>query len=68
MRTKAYCAYPSIPDHWTQKCLSRCPDQVVDNSSENDESVISHGFLRRRINASEERLKGNKSLEAVKEM
>ncbi|GFU73642.1 hypothetical protein TNCV_3969571 [Trichonephila clavipes] len=29
MRTRAYCAYNSIRDHWEQRCLNRCPDQVV---------------------------------------
>ncbi|GFY29983.1 hypothetical protein TNCV_4072961 [Trichonephila clavipes] len=29
MRVRAYCAHPSIRDHWTLRCMSRCPDQVV---------------------------------------
>ncbi|GFT62523.1 uncharacterized protein TNCV_3580621 [Trichonephila clavipes] len=29
MRARAYCALPSIRDHWTLRCMSRCPDQVV---------------------------------------
>ncbi|GFT60730.1 hypothetical protein TNCV_3584411 [Trichonephila clavipes] len=28
-RAKAYCAHPSIRDHWALRCMSRCPDQVV---------------------------------------
>ncbi|GFW71728.1 uncharacterized protein TNCV_219421 [Trichonephila clavipes] len=26
---RAYCAHPSIHDHWVLRCMSRCPDQVV---------------------------------------
>ncbi|GFV14432.1 hypothetical protein TNCV_165591 [Trichonephila clavipes] len=29
MKYKAYYAYPSIRDHWAQRCMSRRPDQVV---------------------------------------
>ncbi|GFV68263.1 dorsal-ventral patterning protein tolloid [Trichonephila clavipes] len=29
MRARAYCAHPSIPDHWALRSMSRCPDQVV---------------------------------------
>ncbi|GFX98788.1 putative RNA-directed DNA polymerase from transposon X-element [Trichonephila clavipes] len=29
MRARAYCAHPSIRDHWAMKSRSRCPDQVV---------------------------------------
>ncbi|GFX03414.1 uncharacterized protein TNCV_4634261 [Trichonephila clavipes] len=29
MRARAYCAHPSIRDHWGQRCMSRCPDQVI---------------------------------------
>ncbi|GFU09130.1 hypothetical protein TNCV_1319681 [Trichonephila clavipes] len=29
MRTRAYCAHPSIRDHWVLRCMSRCPDQLV---------------------------------------
>ncbi|GFV75078.1 uncharacterized protein TNCV_4121961 [Trichonephila clavipes] len=29
MRTRAYCAHPSIRDHWVLRYMSRCPDQVV---------------------------------------
>ncbi|GFW28288.1 hypothetical protein TNCV_4639551 [Trichonephila clavipes] len=29
MRVRAYCAHPSIRDHWALKCMSRCLDQVV---------------------------------------
>ncbi|GFV54371.1 hypothetical protein TNCV_4517681 [Trichonephila clavipes] len=29
MRARAYCAHPSIRGHWTLRCMSRCPDQVV---------------------------------------
>ncbi|GFT23391.1 transposase [Trichonephila clavipes] len=29
MRARAYCAHPSIRDHWALRCMSRCPDQVV---------------------------------------
>ncbi|GFY27334.1 uncharacterized protein TNCV_2069541 [Trichonephila clavipes] len=29
MRVRAYCAHPSICDHWVLKCMSRCPEQVV---------------------------------------
>ncbi|GFV62216.1 uncharacterized protein TNCV_2034941 [Trichonephila clavipes] len=28
MRARAYCAHPSIRDHWALRCLSRCLDQV----------------------------------------
>ncbi|GFW99055.1 hypothetical protein TNCV_3008251 [Trichonephila clavipes] len=28
MRARAYCAHPSVRDHWALKCISRCPDQV----------------------------------------
>ncbi|GFU72204.1 hypothetical protein TNCV_509671 [Trichonephila clavipes] len=24
---RAYCAHPSIRDHWALQCMSRCPDQ-----------------------------------------
>ncbi|GFU30756.1 hypothetical protein TNCV_1444671 [Trichonephila clavipes] len=27
MRARAYCAHPSIRNHWALRCLSRCPDQ-----------------------------------------
>ncbi|GFW66122.1 uncharacterized protein TNCV_1710211 [Trichonephila clavipes] len=27
-RTRAYCAHPSIRDHWVLRCMGRCPDQV----------------------------------------
>ncbi|GFU94866.1 hypothetical protein TNCV_820891 [Trichonephila clavipes] len=29
MRAKAYCAHPSTHDHWTLRCMSRCPNQIV---------------------------------------
>ncbi|GFT99028.1 uncharacterized protein TNCV_3794061 [Trichonephila clavipes] len=29
MKARAYCAHPSIRDHWALRCMSRCPDQVV---------------------------------------
>ncbi|GFV54497.1 transposable element Tc3 transposase [Trichonephila clavipes] len=29
MRAKAYCAHPSIRDHWMLRCISRCPNQVI---------------------------------------
>ncbi|GFW25052.1 hypothetical protein TNCV_3155551 [Trichonephila clavipes] len=29
MSARAYCDRPSIRDHWTLRCMSRCPDQVV---------------------------------------
>ncbi|GFT15051.1 uncharacterized protein TNCV_4316321 [Trichonephila clavipes] len=29
MRVRAYCAHPSIRDHWALRCMNRCPDQVV---------------------------------------
>ncbi|GFX03412.1 DUF5641 domain-containing protein [Trichonephila clavipes] len=29
MRGRAYCAHPSIRDHWALRCMSRCLDQVV---------------------------------------
>ncbi|GFU70582.1 hypothetical protein TNCV_2971421 [Trichonephila clavipes] len=29
MRTRTYCAHPSMRDHWTLRCMKRCPDQVV---------------------------------------
>ncbi|GFV56513.1 hypothetical protein TNCV_2276511 [Trichonephila clavipes] len=29
MRARAYCAHPSIRDHWTLRCMSRYLDQVV---------------------------------------
>ncbi|GFV48137.1 hypothetical protein TNCV_3554161 [Trichonephila clavipes] len=29
MKTKVYMAYPSIRDHWSLRCMSRSPDQVV---------------------------------------
>ncbi|GFW85979.1 hypothetical protein TNCV_1967871 [Trichonephila clavipes] len=29
MGTKAYCAPLSIRDHWALRCMSRCPDQVI---------------------------------------
>ncbi|GFX51606.1 uncharacterized protein TNCV_5013101 [Trichonephila clavipes] len=29
MRARAYCALPSIRDHWALRCMSRCPDQVI---------------------------------------
>ncbi|GFT48772.1 hypothetical protein TNCV_595311 [Trichonephila clavipes] len=29
MRTRAYCAHPSIRDNWALRCISKCPDQVV---------------------------------------
>ncbi|GFW84134.1 hypothetical protein TNCV_4877971 [Trichonephila clavipes] len=29
MRAGANCAHPSIRDHWAQRCMSRCPDEVV---------------------------------------
>ncbi|GFV10991.1 hypothetical protein TNCV_2383091 [Trichonephila clavipes] len=29
MRDRAYCAHPSIRDHWALRCMSRYPDQVV---------------------------------------
>ncbi|GFW09207.1 hypothetical protein TNCV_2101611 [Trichonephila clavipes] len=29
MRARTYCAHPSIRDHWSQRCMSRRPDQVV---------------------------------------
>ncbi|GFT29630.1 uncharacterized protein TNCV_4890721 [Trichonephila clavipes] len=29
MRARAYCAHPSIRDHWVLRCMSRCDDQVV---------------------------------------
>ncbi|GFU08016.1 hypothetical protein TNCV_1527571 [Trichonephila clavipes] len=29
MKTMAYCAHPSIRDHWALRCMSRCPSQVV---------------------------------------
>ncbi|GFS58789.1 hypothetical protein TNCV_4271001 [Trichonephila clavipes] len=28
MRAMAYCAHPSIPDHWMLRCTRICPDQV----------------------------------------
>ncbi|GFX18116.1 hypothetical protein TNCV_1577951 [Trichonephila clavipes] len=28
IRVKAYCAHPSIRDHWALRCISRYPDQV----------------------------------------
>ncbi|GFU39615.1 uncharacterized protein TNCV_1793451 [Trichonephila clavipes] len=28
-RARAYCAHPSIRDHWALRCMSRCSDQVV---------------------------------------
>ncbi|GFU37534.1 hypothetical protein TNCV_4274621 [Trichonephila clavipes] len=27
MSARAYCAHPSILDHWVLRCMSRCPDQ-----------------------------------------
>ncbi|GFV66834.1 hypothetical protein TNCV_4303951 [Trichonephila clavipes] len=29
MRARAYCAHPSIRDHWALRGMSRYPDQVV---------------------------------------
>ncbi|PRD31051.1 UNVERIFIED_CONTAM: hypothetical protein NCL1_24535 [Trichonephila clavipes] len=29
MRARAYCAHPSIRDHWVLRCMGRCPDPVV---------------------------------------
>ncbi|GFW98995.1 hypothetical protein TNCV_1782141 [Trichonephila clavipes] len=29
MRTRAYCAHPSVHDRWALRCMSRCPDQVL---------------------------------------
>ncbi|GFT07661.1 putative endonuclease-reverse transcriptase [Trichonephila clavipes] len=29
MRARAYCAHPSIRDHWELRYMSRSPDQVV---------------------------------------
>ncbi|GFW26090.1 transposable element Tc3 transposase [Trichonephila clavipes] len=29
MRPKAYCAHPSIRDHWELRCMNRFPDRVV---------------------------------------
>ncbi|GFU67671.1 hypothetical protein TNCV_1644201 [Trichonephila clavipes] len=29
LRARAYCAHPSLRDHWALRCMSRCPDQVV---------------------------------------
>ncbi|GFT52823.1 hypothetical protein TNCV_206481 [Trichonephila clavipes] len=28
MRTRDYCAHPSIRGRWAMRCLSRCPDKV----------------------------------------
>ncbi|GFX26861.1 hypothetical protein TNCV_1840341 [Trichonephila clavipes] len=37
MRDRAYCAHPSIFDHWTLRDMSICPDQMV--SMKRDPSV-----------------------------
>ncbi|GFW78552.1 hypothetical protein TNCV_2243521 [Trichonephila clavipes] len=29
MKARSYCAHPRLRDHWGQRCMSRCPDQVV---------------------------------------
>ncbi|GFX03073.1 hypothetical protein TNCV_4288561 [Trichonephila clavipes] len=29
MRAKTYSAHRNILDHWTLRCMRRCPDQVV---------------------------------------
>ncbi|GFV81493.1 uncharacterized protein TNCV_52171 [Trichonephila clavipes] len=29
MRNRAYCAHPSIRDHWALRCMGRCPDQMA---------------------------------------
>ncbi|GFX80176.1 uncharacterized protein TNCV_2108201 [Trichonephila clavipes] len=29
MRARAYCAHPSMREHWALRCMSGCPDQVV---------------------------------------
>ncbi|GFV90867.1 hypothetical protein TNCV_2324361 [Trichonephila clavipes] len=29
MRARAFCAHPSIRDHWALRCISRCPDQEI---------------------------------------
>ncbi|GFW40151.1 uncharacterized protein TNCV_5118341 [Trichonephila clavipes] len=43
MRVRAYCAHPSIRDHWPLRCMSRCPDQVI--SLKRDPSVKSPSKL-----------------------
>ncbi|GFT54380.1 hypothetical protein TNCV_2727171 [Trichonephila clavipes] len=64
MRARAYCAHPSIRDHWALRCMSRCPDQVVSlNYASHDEkeptiirySISNHhtselSFVKRRQN------------------
>ncbi|GFV55904.1 hypothetical protein TNCV_1390201 [Trichonephila clavipes] len=29
MRARNYCAHPNIRDHWTLRCMNRCPDLMV---------------------------------------
>ncbi|GFT63104.1 hypothetical protein TNCV_1801691 [Trichonephila clavipes] len=29
MRARNYCAHHNTRDHWTQRCMNRCPDLVV---------------------------------------
>ncbi|GFU02919.1 retrotransposable element Tf2 protein type 1 [Trichonephila clavipes] len=29
MRARNYCAHPNTRDHWTLRCMNRCPDLVV---------------------------------------
>ncbi|GFU64086.1 hypothetical protein TNCV_481701 [Trichonephila clavipes] len=29
MRPRNYCAHPNISDHWTLRCMNRCPDLEV---------------------------------------
>ncbi|GFU50315.1 HTH_Tnp_Tc3_2 domain-containing protein [Trichonephila clavipes] len=38
MRARAYCAHPSIRDHWALRCMNICTDQVV--SLQRDPPVI----------------------------
>ncbi|GFS79289.1 hypothetical protein TNCV_4409451 [Trichonephila clavipes] len=46
MKARAYCAHPSIRDHWGLRCMSRCPDQVV--SLKRDHQCLSPQALNRR--------------------
>ncbi|GFX95542.1 hypothetical protein TNCV_4825571 [Trichonephila clavipes] len=45
MRARAYCAHPSIRDHWALRCMSRCLDQVV--SLKRDPQCLSPQFTCR---------------------
>ncbi|GFT16469.1 hypothetical protein TNCV_281101 [Trichonephila clavipes] len=57
MRARAYCAHPSIRDHWVLRCMSRCPDQVV---SLKDELNM---FLQNVEEWSETNITGNNSFQ-----